>query len=118
MEISWNSPEILGAAFGIFVTLLFTLFPKLNVWFAAKAEDEKQQIMAALLIGFALLGGVLTCTGVLALFICTKNGIVEFILLILVPSVLTNQSVDRLVPKPAAVKAAKIAGKIARGEPV
>jgi hypothetical protein len=110
------TPETFGVVAGIVLTLLFTFAPKLNVWFAAKAEAEKQQWMAVLLLLIAAAGTALSCTGLMVVIVCTKDGIVAFFLYTLVPAIISNQSVDRLIPKPKSVIMAKEAGKLSRGE--
>lgn len=111
----WTT-ETFAAACGILVSLIVTFVPKLNTWFAAKPEDDKKQIMALLLIGLALIGGVASCTGLVVVLQCSKDGIVSFALQILIPALLGNQAMYAITPLPNAVKKAKLQGKIDRGE--
>jgi hypothetical protein len=111
----WTT-ETFAAACGILVSLIVTFVPKLNVWFASKPEDEKKQIMAMLLIGLALIGGVASCTGLIVVLQCSKDGILSFALQILIPALLGNQAAYAITPLPDVVKKAKLQGKIDRGE--
>lgn len=111
----WNT-ETFAMAFGILVSLIVTFCPKLNVWFAGKPEDDKKQIMALLMVALALIGVISSCTGIVTVLVCSKDGVVVFFLQILFPAILANQAAYMITPLPDVVKKAKLQGKIDRGE--
>ncbi len=105
------SPEILSAAAGVVISLLFKFVPRLNKWFAVKEKETQQSIMLGILFLVALAAFGLACANILndlfgVALTCDKSGgIVLARSLIL--AVVTNQSVYAITPAPKAVRLAK-----------
>jgi hypothetical protein len=103
--------QMLAAAAGILLSLLFSYIPKLNTWYAAQSEEAKKLIMLGLLFVIAVGAFGLSCAGVLTdLFgiaiTCDKAGAIGLIQAFVL-AVIANQGVYAITPQTAAVKAAK-----------
>jgi len=104
------------SAVGAFVSWFATIFPKFNTWYAGLTNEQKQ----ALMIGGGLVATLivvgLSCGGVIGAYACTSIGDALLkVAVSFIAYVVGNQSVDRITPKPASVKAANIAGNVKRG---
>jgi len=102
------SPELLASLYAGLLSLLLSYVPGLNTRWTALPEDTKKALMG--------LGLILISAGVFAagcapalgiVFVeCSTGGAVK-LFSILVSALVANQSVHRLSPQPAAVKAVK-----------
>lgn len=102
------TPEVLGAVLGTVFSLAFLLIPKLNVWFAQQEKETKQSIMAIATIVIGLVVYAVACLPALGftLVACPVGGF-QTALLVIVATVIANQSVYRIIPEPKAVKQMK-----------
>jgi hypothetical protein len=92
---------------GAAIALIFSLFPVLRTWFAGLTSEAKSGIMIGLMVltAFAVWGA--GCIGWLTTgMACTTASIPDLLKLILL-AIVANQGVNRIVPEPADVKAAK-----------
>lgn len=107
---------VLSAAVGVVVSLLFSYFPKLNTWFAQKAENYKKLFMLAVLVVISAGVVVLSCVpiGGAPLFSwigCGRSDLQTFAVTVLM-MIVGNQSMYSLTPSTSAVKDAKLEGKL------
>ena len=99
--------EFVAGIAGTILSLLFSYFPVLNTWFAAKSPVFKSLSMLGLVTLTA--GGIfgLGCAGILTTnLVCTQQGAIEF-LKVLGAALIANQSIFMIFPATSAVKAAK-----------
>lgn len=100
--------ESLALIVGTVVSLVFSYFPGLNTWYAAKEEPVKKLIMIGLMVvvSGAIFG--LGCANILNMdgFICAKDSVLQFVS-ILIASVIANQGTYKISPQLDKVKAAK-----------
>ena len=110
-EITLIVTTVAGFIGGIF-SIFFTFFPKLNTWFAAQTSEFKQATMSisglviSLIVVFVNNYGN---EGVSLLLLATQ------VVLAWLSYINTNQSTDRAMPKPKAVKDAKANAIISAG---
>jgi hypothetical protein len=102
------SPELLASLYAGLLSLLLSYVPGLNTRWTALPEDTKKAIMG---LGLILIsGGVFAagCAPALGIVFveCSSGGALRLIS-ILIAALWTNQSVHRLSPQPAAVKAVR-----------
>ncbi len=105
------SPQAVAAVLAGLLSLAFTLIPGLNARFAALSSDVKTAINGGLSALIAIGIYVLACTPALSAgfpFACPTGGFWDLVTIIFL-SVTVNQGVFMGTPKPAAVKAAKVA---------
>lgn len=100
--------ESLALIIGSVVSLLFSYFPGLNTWFAAKEDSTKRLIMVGLMVvtSAAIFG--LGCANILNMdgFVCGQESILQFVS-ILISSIIANQGVYKISPQTNAVQKAK-----------
>ncbi len=93
---------------GVVLSALFTYVPKLNVWFAMKSNEVKQ--LSMLIMMFVITAAVFTlgCFEFIQIekFVCDRNTAVYFIYTFILAAI-SNQSADRILPKPIAVRQAR-----------
>jgi len=108
------TPATLSAILAGLISILATLIPGFRVWFAGLTEEVKQSVMAITTAVVAVAVYLLACTpGTGFTFVsCPAGGIWE-LAGVIVLAWTANQGVDRIIPKPADVKAAKAALKAA-----
>ena len=94
---------------GAVLSLLFSYFPGLNTWFAAKPSDVKRLIMAGVLlvVSAAIFG--LSCAGygsdIGITLDCSKEGVIGLVKVFIL-ALIANQSMYAITPLPEKVKAA------------
>jgi len=92
---------------GAVLSLLFSYFPGLNTWFAAKSSDVKRLIMAGVLlvVSAAIFG--LSCAGygsdIGITLDCSKEGVIGLVK-VLILALIANQGAYALTVKTEAVK--------------
>ena len=101
------TPEVIAAAAGIALSLIFSYFPGLRTWYAARSEDQKKGIMLLALVGMSGAIYGLNCTGFIRAGIaCDQNGAARFVWLLIL-ALLVNQSAYKLSFTAKDVKAVK-----------
>ena len=106
------TPATVAVALAGLVSILATVVPSFNTWFAAKTEETKQSIMAIATAVIAVGLYVLACTPSLGFtYVSCPVGGWWSLLSVIVLSWTANQGTDRIIPKPASVKAARLAGR-------
>jgi hypothetical protein len=96
---------------GVFVSWLFSYFPGLNTWYAAKSEDFKKLFMIGVLT-FVVVGlYTLMCFNIITIanMTCSTDSLVTIAYLWII-AIVTNQSIYKITPQLNAVKEAKISG--------
>lgn len=103
------SPALLASVLAGLISILATIVPGFRVWFAALDAEVKQSAMAIATAVVAIAVYVLACTPSLGFpyVVCPTGGIWELVGTIIF-AWMANQGVDRILPKPADVKAAKV----------
>ena len=92
---------------GAVLSLLFSYFPGLNTWFAAKSSDVKRLIMAGVLlvVSAAIFG--LSCAGygsdIGITLDCSKEGVIGLVKVFIL-ALIANQGAYALTVKTEAVK--------------
>jgi hypothetical protein len=106
------TPATLSAILAGAISILATLIPGFRVWFASLTEEVKQASMAIATALIAIVVYILACTPSLGFtyVTCPTGGFWE-LMGVIVLSWTANQGVDRIIPKPSDVKAAKAAAK-------
>lgn len=101
------SSDLLIMIAGVVLSAAFTYIPKFNTWFAVKSNEVKQLTMLGLLFVITAAIFTLGCFELIPIenFACDKNTTVYFIYTFIL-AVISNQSADRILPKPVAVKQA------------
>lgn len=102
------SPALLTTVLAGLISVLATIIPKFRVWFAGLDAETKQSGMAIATAVVAVAIYIAACTPSLGFpyVACPTGGVWELISVIFLAWT-TNQGVDRILPKPADVKAAK-----------
>jgi hypothetical protein len=103
------TPEALSATAGIILSALMTYIPGLNVAFASLSPTTKRLTMVGCLIAAAIGTAAWTCTSPEAgttFGMCMSGFDWRSILMALIAALVANQSADRILPKPEAVKEA------------
>ena len=90
------------------LTLAFSYFPKLNVWYAGKSTNFKKLFMAGLILLVLIVIFALNCFGIVAAvgLVCTKIGVIDT-LLVYVVAIAINQGIFNISPVAKAVKEIK-----------
>lgn len=106
-QISLSSELIVMIA-GAFLSAMFTYIPKFNVWFAMKSDEVKQLTMLILMFVVSVVIFILGCNDLIPIenFICDKHTVWYFIYTFFIAA-MSNQSTDRILPKPLAVRQAR-----------
>ena len=108
--------DVIGLVAGAAVAFAFNVVPGLSTWFAKQSSEYKQLFMIGAMVLVAAGAFGASCLGWFGLTIpCTTAGAGQLVQALLL-AVAANQGVDRIMPKPAAVKNAKREGKFYRGE--
>lgn len=104
------SPALLTTVLAGLISILATIIPKFRVWFAGLDAETKQSGMAIATAVVAVAIYVAACTPSFGFpyVACPTGGVWELVSTIFLAWT-TNQGVDRILPKPADVKAAKAA---------
>lgn len=98
------TPEVLAGISGLFLTLCFSYFPKLRVWYAGLAGEVKSFIMLGLLFLSASAITALAHFGVVQ----TAEPVTWLVFAkVMLAGLIANQPVYQVLPKAADVKAAK-----------
>ena len=105
------TPEILTGVAALLLSLVFSYFPKLNTWYAAKPEADKKLIMLGLTALVAASSFGLSCAGYLSKLFdvslaCTQDGAI-FLLKLFFTAVVANQVGYSLSPTSSSVKTIK-----------
>lgn len=102
------SSDLLIMIAGVVLSAAFTYIPKFNTWFAVKSNEVKQLIMLGLLFVITAVVFALGCFELVPIenFVCDKNTTVYFIYTFILAAI-SNQSADRILPKPIAVRQAR-----------
>ncbi len=102
------SSDLLIMIAGVVLSAAFTYIPKFNTWFAMKSNEVKQLIMLGLLFVTTAVVFALGCFELIPIenFVCDKNTTVYFIYTFILAAI-SNQSADRILPKPIAVRQAR-----------
>jgi len=104
------TPGLLALVLSGGLSILATIVPGFRVWFAAKTEEAKQSMMAIATAAIAIVLYILACTPSLGfMYVACPAGGVWGLLGVIMLAWTTNQGVDRIIPKPSDVKAAKAA---------
>ena len=106
-DISLTAEKIVLWA-GVFVSWLFSYFPGLNTWYAAKTEDFKKLFMIGVLTVMVVGLYALMCFGILTIagMTCSTDSLVTIAYLWII-AIVTNQSIYKITPQTNAVKKAK-----------
>ena len=97
------TPEVISGIVGVLLTILFSYFPKLRVWYAGLVSETKSLIMLGLLAVSSVTIYLLAFYGV----IVTSEPVTWYTLInVLFVAVATNQPAYKLLPQPADVKEA------------
>jgi len=101
------TPEFLALRAGALLSLLFSFFPKLNVWYAGKPDSEKKLFMVGLLLLITIALGVGMCLNILTIVgISCEPPAINTLLNTFLLAVVANQSVYTLTPLPKYVQLA------------
>ena len=102
------SSDLLIMIAGVVLSAGFTYVPKLNVWFAEKSDEVKQLTMLVLLFAITAIVFALGCFNLIQIekFVCDRNTAVYFVYTFILAAI-SNQSADRILPKPIAVRQAR-----------
>jgi hypothetical protein len=102
------TPATLSAILAGLLSILATVVPGFRTWFAGLASETKQSLMAIATAAIAIVVYILACTPSLGFpyVACPTGGIWDLFAAIIL-SWTANQGVDRILPKPADVMAAK-----------
>lgn len=102
------SSDLLIMIAGVLLSAGFTYIPKLNVWFAEKSNEVKQLTMLVLLFAITAIVFALGCFNLIQIesFVCDRNTAVYFVYTFILAAI-SNQSADRILPKPIAVRQAR-----------
>jgi hypothetical protein len=113
--------DLLLLVSGAVLSLIFSYFPKLNAWFAAKEDGDKKLIMLALLlvVGASMYG--LACANLLfdlfgLTIMCDRAGALGLVQALILAAI-SNQTAYRLSPQTKAVKAIKLAQDVKEVKP-
>jgi putative flippase GtrA len=101
------NPVVLASIVAIVVSMIFSYFPGLRVWFGALKSSIKSLLMIGILVlvSFAVWGA--GCLELLSINLtCNKAGLVELVK-IFVATILANQATYLVSPIPADVREAK-----------
>ena len=90
--------EELSALLGIVVSLIFSYFPVVNIWFDALEGNVKRLLQVALALVVTIAIFVLSCFDILSAFACTWDGALVALRLV-VAFLITNQTAYKLTPK-------------------
>ena len=92
--------ESLSLVVGAVVSLLFSYFPALNTWFAAKQSSVKCLIMIGVMV--VVSGSIfgLGCANIITMdgFVCAKESVMQFVS-ILIAAVVANQGAYMISPQ-------------------
>jgi hypothetical protein len=120
VTVDLNAQAILGIV-GVFLSLLFSYFPRLNTWYAGLTTEGRSGVMIGLLALSSVVIVLLGCTGLVLVvsLVCTQAGIVNAgfnLVLGFVSAMTANQGTYLATHKLQTKKAisAKLAGDIKR----
>lgn len=107
MEVTFTTNFIVMAA-GVLISALATYVPKFNTWFAMKSDEAKQLTMLILMFVVSAVIFGLGCFGFITIdgFACNKQTVFDFGYMFFMAAI-SNQSADRILPKPIAVRQAR-----------
>jgi hypothetical protein len=92
------TPEIIAAAAGIFLSLLFEYVPGIESWYEKLAQKAKAGIMAGSVVIVVVALVLLSCYGPYDYFACESSGFWEATELLIL-ALITNQTTHRLIKK-------------------
>lgn len=112
-----TSEQLLTVA-GAVLSLLFLYIPGLREKYAGLSDEVKRLIMAGILLVVSASVYGLSCAGLLGSLMtqaaqavtCDQNGLIELVWAFVL-SIIANQSVYQLAPRPKSVREAKANGK-------
>lgn len=108
VELPPLSPELLAGIAGAILSLALSYIPGLNSWYAGLAEDVKKFFMLVLLAVAAVGVLAVSCAPLLGMVFveCTTGGAMQ-VLAAFIAALIANQSIHRISPQTAAVRAVK-----------
>ena len=98
LEMETMTPEIVVAAAGIFLSILFEYVPGVEGWYNALTKQLKAAIMAGSVLIVVVVLMLISCFGPYDYMTCTEAGIWEAVELLAI-ALVTNQTTHRLIRK-------------------
>jgi hypothetical protein len=111
------TPALLATVLAGLLSILTTIIPGFNTWFAGLTNEVKQSIMAVATAVIAIAIYILACTPSLGFpYVACPTGGIWALLSTIVLAWMGNQGTDRILPKPQSVKDAADAADARRAK--